>query len=318
MKLVFMEADTLGSDVDLSIFHEFGEVIKYNKSDPQINAQRIQEADIIIANKIAINEELLGKAKNIKLVCLTATGTNNVDFIYTNSHQITVCNVKSYSTKSVVQHTFALFFYVYEKLNFYDQFVKSGDYSRRDIFSCFDYKFNELDGKTWGIIGLGEIGRGVADVAKAFGCNIIYYSTSGNNSNLAYKRVDFDTLLSSADVVSIHAPLNSATKNLLDKEAFRKMKNSAIVLNLGRGHIINEEDLANALENGEIAGAALDVISVEPMLPNNPLLRIKDSSKLIITPHIGWATVEARTRCVNEVYENIKAFLNGIERNVVK
>lgn len=318
MKLVFMETDTLGSDVDLSIFDEYGEVIKYNKSNPAENADRIKDADIVIVNKIAVNEALLSKAKNVKLVCLTATGTNNVDFHYTNGHQITVTNVKSYSTKSVIQHTFALFFYIYEKLNFYDQFVKTGEYSRRDIFSCFDYKFNELDGKTWGIIGLGEIGKGVADVAKAFGCNVIYYSTSGNNSNQAYTRVDFDTLLSTADIISIHAPLNSTTQNLMNKEAFEKMKDSAILLNLGRGPIINEEDLAGALENGEIAGAGLDVICIEPMLPNNPLLRIQDSNKLIITPHIAWATVEARTRCVNEVYENIKAFLHEEERNVVR
>lgn len=317
MKIVFMEADTLGSDVDLSIFDEYGEVIKYNKSNTTENAERIQDADIVIANKIAINEALLSKAKNVKLICLTATGTNNVDFDYTNSHQITVTNVKSYSTKSVIQHTFALLFYVYEKLNFYDQFVKTGEYSRRDIFSCFDCQFNELDGKTWGIIGLGEIGRGAADVAKAFGCNVIYYSTSGNNSNQSYTRVDFDTLLATADIISIHAPLNNTTQNLMNKEAFEKMKNSAILLNLGRGPIINEEDLANALENGEIAGAGLDVICTEPMLPNNPLLRIQDSNKLIITPHIAWATVEARTRCVKEVYENIKAFLHGEERNVV-
>lgn len=318
MKLVFMETDTLGSDVDLSIFDEYGEVIKYNKSNPAENADRIKDADIVIVNKIAVNEALLSKAKNVKLVCLTATGTNNVDFHYTNGHQITVTNVKSYSTKSVIQHTFALFFYIYEKLNFYDQFVKTGEYSRRDIFSCFDYKFNELDGKTWGIIGLGEIGKGVADVAKAFGCNVIYYSTSANNSNQAYTRVDFDTLLSTADIISIHAPLNSTTQNLMNKEAFEKMKDSAILLNLGRGPIINEEDLAGALENGEIAGAGLDVICIEPMLPNNPLLRIQDSNKLIITPHIAWATVEARTRCVNEVYENIKAFLHEEERNVVR
>jgi len=317
MKLVFMEVDTLGDDVDLSIFEEFGEVIKYSKSNPAENPERIKDADIVIANKIGINEELLHKAEKVKLVCLTATGTNNVDFSYTNGRNITVTNVKSYSTKSVIQHTFALFFYIYEKLSFYDRFVKDGEYAKRDIFSCFDYKFNELDGKTWGIIGLGEIGRGVADIAKAFGCNVIYYSTTGKNSNPTYQQVDFDTLLTTSDIISIHAPLNSSTQNLINKEAFKKMKNTAILLNLGRGPIINEEDLAIALEQGEIAGAGLDVISVEPMLPSNPLLRIQDSNKLIITPHIAWATVEARTRCVKEVYENIKAYLRGEERNVV-
>ncbi|MDF2472286.1 MAG: D-isomer specific 2-hydroxyacid dehydrogenase NAD-binding [Anaerocolumna sp.] len=318
MKIVIMEADTLGNDVDLSIFNEFGEVLIYNKSVSEENAKRIEDADVILANKIAMNEDLLKNAKNLKLICLSATGTNNVDIKYTNERNIVVANVKGYSTKSVVQHTFALLFYVYEKLTYYDQFVKSGEYTRFDIFSFFDNKFNELDGKTWGIIGLGEIGRGVAEIAKAFGCKVIYYSASGKNSNQNYEQVDFDTLLGTSDIISIHAPLNPLTENLINAAALKRMKNSAVLINLGRGPIINEADLAVALESGEIAGAGLDVLSVEPMLPENPLLRIQDSTKLIITPHIGWATVEARTRCVNEVYLNIKSWLNGEERNVVK
>ncbi|MDF2609356.1 MAG: D-isomer specific 2-hydroxyacid dehydrogenase NAD-binding [Lachnospiraceae bacterium] len=318
MKIVIMEADTLGNDVDLSIFNEFGEVLIYNKSVPEENAKRIEDADVILANKIAMNEDLLKNAKNLKLICLSATGTNNVDIKYTNERNIVVANVKGYSTKSVVQHTFALLFYVYEKLTYYDQFVKSGEYTRFDIFSFFDNKFNELDGKTWGIIGLGEIGRGVAEIAKAFGCKVIYYSASGKNSNQNYEQVDFDTLLGTSDIISIHAPLNPLTENLINAAALKRMKNSAVLINLGRGPIINEADLAVALETGEIAGAGLDVLNVEPMLPENPLLRIQDSTKLIITPHIGWATVEARTRCVNEVYLNIKSWLNGEERNVVE
>lgn len=313
-----MEADTLGEDVDLSIYSELGEVTMYHKSEPNENANRVKDADIIIANKISMNEELLRDAKNLKLICLSATGTNNIDFNYMKERNIAVANVKGYSTKSVVQHTFALLFYVYEKLNFYDQFVKSEQYTKLDVFSCFDKKFNELDGKTWGIIGLGEIGRGVADIAKAFGCNVIYYSTSGKNNNGAYEQVDFDTLLSTSDIISIHAPLNDATKNLINADALNKMKESAVLLNLGRGPIVNEADLADALESGKIAGAGLDVLSVEPMLSTNPLIRIKDSTKLIVTPHIAWATVEARTRCVKEIYLNIKAYLNGEKRNIVE
>ncbi|MFU0826785.1 MAG: 2-hydroxyacid dehydrogenase [Lachnoclostridium sp.] len=318
MKLVFMETDTLGDDVDLSIFEEFGEVMKYNKSDPEKNWERASEADILIVNKIPMNEANLKAAKQLKLICITATGTNIVDFDYTNKRNIAVANVKGYSTHSVVQHTFALLFYVYEKLKFYDDFVKSGEYAKSDIFSRFDMKFNELYQKTWGIIGLGEIGRGVADVAKAFGCHVIYYSTSGKNKNPDYEQVDLDTLLKTSDIISIHAPLNSNTENLIDKDAFAKMKNTAVLLNLGRGPIVNEEALADALENNRIAAAGLDVLKVEPMLPDSPLLRIKDSNKLIITPHIAWATVEARKRCVQEVYENIKAFLKGEERNIVR
>lgn len=318
MKIVFLETDTLGDDVDYSPFDNLGEIIRYNKSEPGHNAKRIQDADIIVVNKVPMNAEVLDQAENVKLICLTATGTNIVDFDYTNKRNISVANVKSYSTQSVVQHTFALLFYVYEKLSYYDQFVKSGEYAASDIFSRFDKKFHELYGKTWGIIGFGEIGRGVAEVAKVFGCRIIYYSTSGKNNNSAYEQVDYETLLKTSDIISIHAPLNSATENLINEEALKKMKKTAVLLNLGRGKIVNEEALVKALESDEIAGAGLDVVSVEPMLPDNPLLRMTDSTKLIVTPHIAWATVEARQRCLKEVYENISAFLRGEERNIVR
>lgn len=317
MKVVFMETDTLGDDVDLSVFQKFGEVVRYSKSDLAENADRIADADVIIVNKIPMNEETLHKADNLKLICITGTGTNIVDFDYTNGRGIAVCNVKDYSTDSVVQHTFALLFYVYEKLSFYDDFVKSGEYARNDIFSVFTKKFQELSGKTWGIIGLGAIGRGVARVAEAFGAKIIYYSTSGRNSNRDYEQVDLDTLLQTSDIISIHAPLNEKTRDLLGEKEFAKMKPSAVLLNLGRGPIVNEDALANALMKDQIQAAGLDVLTVEPMLPTNPLLQIQDSTKLIITPHIAWATVEARRRCVDEVYKNIEAYLAGEERNRV-
>lgn len=318
MKIVFMETDTLGDDVDYSPFYRLGEVIKYNKSEPSLNPERVRDADVIVVNKIPMNEETLQYAEHAKLICLTATGTNTVDFDYVRSKNIAVANVKSYSTQSVVQHTFALLFYVYEKLSYYDHFVKSGEYTASDIFSRFDKKFNELYGKTWGIIGLGEIGTGVAKVAECFGCKVIYYSSSGKNNSLIYERVDFDTLLKDSDIISIHAPLTAGTENLIDETALKKMKQTAVLLNLGRGKIINEEALASALESGEITGAGLDVISVEPMLAENSLLRVKDSTRLIITPHIAWATVEARRRCLSEVYENMEAFFRGEERNIVK
>ncbi len=318
MKIVFMEADSVGNDVDLSCFDSLGEVVKYKRSEASENKNRVKDADIIVVNKIPMNESTLSEAKNLKLICITATGTNIVDFEYTNMRNIAVANVSGYSTQSVIQHTFALLFYVYEKLSYYDNFVKSGDYIRSDIFSHFDKKFNELYGKTWGIIGLGEIGKGVANIAKAFGCNVIYYSTSGKNANPEYKQVDFDTLLKRSDIISIHAPLNQQTENLINEEALKKMKKSAILLNLGRGPIVNEEALANALENDEIAGAGLDVIKVEPMAADNPLYRIQDSTKLIITPHIAWATKEARNRVIAEVYKNIEAFMRGEERSIVK
>ena len=317
MKIVFLEADTLGTDTDLSMFDGLGEVIRYGLSDPARNAERIREADILVVNKVPMNESTLRDAGNLKLICITATGTNNIDFDYVQKRGIAVANVKGYSTQSVIQHTFALLFYVYEKLSYYDHFVKSGEYVRSDIFSHFDRKFNELAGKTWGIIGLGELGRGVARAASVFGCRVVYYSTSGNNRNPDYERLSLPQLLSCSDIISIHAPLNHDTENLIDTEEIAQMKSSAILLNLGRGPIVNQEALAAALLEGKIAGAGLDVLNVEPMEADNPLLAVQDSTKLIITPHIAWATVEARQRCANEVYENICAYLRGEDRNRV-
>lgn len=318
MKIVCLEANCLGDDVDLTCLEEFGEVTVYGLSTAAETPERVKDAEVIIVNKVPMNATTLSEAKNLKVICVTATGTNIIDTDYTNARGITVMNVQGYSTDAVVQHTFALLFYVYEKLSYYDNFVKSGAYVKNDIFSHFDKRFFELKGKTWGIIGLGEIGRGVAKIAQAFGCNIIYYSTSGKNNNQEYTQVTLDELLSQADIVSIHAPLNDQTKDLIGAAEFNKMKESAVIMNLGRGSIINEADLADALEQDKIAAAALDVLSSEPMAADNPLLRIQDSTKLIITPHIAWAAVETRRRVVEEVCLNMRAFLSGIERNTVK
>lgn len=317
MKIVFMETDTLGKDIDLSAFDRLGEVVRYDRSDPDRNAERIRDADIIIVNKIPVDEEVLKTAEKLKLICITATGTNIVDFPYVNQRGITVTNVKGYSTMSVVQHTFALLFYVYEKLAYYDAFVKDGTYSESGMFSHFDNTFHELDGKTWGIIGLGEIGRKVAETASVFGCRVIYYSTTGKNYNDLYEKVDFDTLLARSDIISIHAPLTAKTERLMDTFAFQKMKKDAVLLNLGRGPIVDQSALAKALAEGQIGGAGLDVLEKEPLDISDELMKIQDSTKLIITPHIAWATCEARSRCVKEVYENIVSWQKGIKRNVV-
>ncbi len=318
MKIVFLEANALGNDVDLSIFNKLGDVTIYPLTDPEHNAERCKDADVVILNKIPVNAELLDGNNTTKLVALTATGTNIVDFDYTNSRGITVANVKGYSTESVVQHTFALVFYIWEKMNYYDNFVKSGDYARSDIFSHFSVKFNELSGRTWGIIGLGDIGRRVAEVAKCFGCKVIYYSTSGKHDEPGFTRVSLEELLQTSDIVSIHAPLNDATRGLIGSAELNIMKKTAILVNVGRGGIIDEEALTEALETDAIAGAALDVVSKEPIEASNPLLRIKDSKKLIITPHIAWATVEARSRCAEEVYLNVEAWMKGESRNVCR
>ena len=246
-------------------------------------------------------------------MCVTATGTNNLDKEYLDKRGIAWRNVAGYSTESVAQHTFAMLFYLLEKLPYYDDYVKSEKYVNDVSFTHFAKAFHELSGMTYGIIGLGNIGRRVADIAKAFGCRVIYYSTSGRNSQPGYERVDFDELLEQSDIVSIHAPLDENTLGLMNKEAFAKMKNSAILLNVGRGPIINEADLAEALNNKTIAAAGLDVLSVEPMQEDNPLRGIKDSELLLITPHIAWAGVEARNRLMGIILGQIKEFFKAHE-----
>ena len=312
MKIVFLDAKTIGDDIDLSAFEKLGEVVTYNFSTTEEALERTVDADVIVLNKVEINEHSIGKAKKLKLVCVTATGTNNLDKEYLKSRGIEWRNVAGYSTESVAQHTFAMLFYLWEKLAYYDQYVKSEKYVGDVMFTHFEKRFHELSGKTWGIIGLGNIGRRVADIAKAFGCRVIYYSTSGKNFQQGYERVEFDALLEQSDIVSVHAPLDKNTRGLMNREAFRKMKSSAVFLNLGRGPIVVEQDLADALETGEIAGAGLDVLSAEPMRKDNPLRKIKDSERLIITPHIGWASVEARTRLMEIICQQIADFQNQI------
>lgn len=317
MKIVILEAESLGEDMVFTPFHKFGEVVIYPRSTVAEVPERIQDADVIIANKVPICEETIKEAKKLKLVCVTATGINNLDGDYLKKRGIAAYNVAGYSTEAVAQHTFALLFYVLEKLNYYDNYVKSGEYARGSCFSHFSQSFCELSGKTWGIIGLGAIGRKVAEIASVFGCKVICYSASGNKYESPYEQVEFDEILERSDILSVHAPLNAHTEKLMTLEAFRKMKKSAVFINVARGAIVDEQDLYTALTEGEITGAALDVLAQEPMDPENPLLKIQDSSRLIITPHIAWAAKETRFRVVDEVVKNIDGFLSGETRNRV-
>ena len=318
MKISILERDSLGIDVDMSEIDKLGEVTVYAATTADNAVEHIGDADIIIANKLPLNEQTLKEAKNLKFVAQTATGTNNVDFAYTNARGIGVANVPSYSTDSVAQHTFSLLLYLVEKMRYFDDYVKSGRYSKSSCFSCLDMIYPEIAGKTWGIIGMGAIGQKVAQIATVFGCKVITYSASGKTYDMPYEQVDFDTLLAKSDILSIHAPLNEYTKDLMNYDAFCKMKESAYFINVGRGPIVVEEDLARALEEGQIRAAGIDVMRVEPLPIESPLLKIQDSSKLIITPHTAWATSEARQRCVDVVTDNIKAFLRGEEKNIVR
>lgn len=315
MKLIVLERNSVGTDVDVSSFEDFGEVIYYENTLPSEVCEHIKDAEIVIANKAPINEKTIKECKNIKLICEFATGFDNIDLAYCEKRGIAVTNVSDYCTDSVAQHTFAMALYLLEKLPYYDHYVKSGSYASQDKFSHFGRKFTELFGKTWGIIGLGNIGKKVASIATAFGCKVIYYSVTGKNNCSEYERVDLETILKDSDILSIHCPLSELTKNLIDKEALSKMKSSAILINVARGAIVHNGDLARALINGEICAAGLDVLEQEPICAENPLSEIMDSERLLITPHMAWGSVEARNRIVQEAYKNIEAFLNGIRRN---
>ena len=310
MKIVFLDVKTIGEDIDLSGYDRLGQVVKYPFSTPAQVPDRIADADVIVLNKVRIDAETVGDAPKLKLVCVTATGTNNLDKEFLDKRKIAWRNVAGYSTESVAQHTFAMLFYLLEKLRYYDDYVKDGRYACDTSFTHFEEHFYELNDKTWGIIGLGNIGRRVASIAKAFGAHVIYTSPSGSPKQEGYCQVDMDTLLASSDIISVHAPLNKYTENLINAAAFKKMKKSCIFLNLGRGSIVVEDELAEALEQHEIAAAGLDVLCTEPMSPQNPLLQMKDSRRLYITPHIAWASVEARTRLMKIVLGQIHEFFD--------
>ena len=310
MKIVFLDVKTIGEDIDLSGYDALGEVVKYDFSSDEQVPERVRDADVIVLNKVQVNEKTVGEARNLKLVCVTATGTNNLDKEYLDKKGIAWRNVAGYSTETVAQHTFAMLLYLLEKLRYYDEYVKEGRYVNDTVFTHFAEHFTEICGKRWGIIGLGNIGRRVADIAKAFGAEVVYYSASGHPAQDGYEQVDFDTLLRTSDIISVHAPLNERTEGLINREAFSKMKKTCIFLNLGRGQIVNEQDLYDALTADKIKAAGLDVLCQEPMTPDNPLLQIKDSRKLYITPHIAWASVEARTKLMNIILGQIKEFYN--------
>lgn len=316
-KIVVLDGNTLG-DMNYNLFEEFGEVKVYGMTKQDEVLERVKEANIILTNKVSLNKDNLKGCKNLELICEMATGFNNIDIEYAKNNNIAVTNVAGYSTNTVVQHTFATLLHLYDQVNYYDNFVKSGDYSKSGMFTNLDRPYNDLSGKTWGIIGLGAIGRGVAKVCEAFGMNVIYYSTSGKNNDSKYKRVDIDELLKTSDIISIHAPLNENTKGLMNYENISKMKSDAFLVNMGRGPIVIDEDLARAIDEEKIKGASLDVFSVEPILDTNPLLSVKNKDRLVLTPHIAWASVEARNRLFKDLLENIRAFNRGEIRNRVE
>lgn len=309
MKIVFLDANTLGGE-DISAFSEFGEVVVYEKTTPDEVIQRLQGAKVAVINKIKMSREVMQNSKDLKLILISATGMNTVDLDAAKELGIVVKNAAGYSTKSVAQHTFALLFSMMNETSYYNDFTKAGKWCKSEAFCDFSRRIYTVEGKTWGIIGLGTIGLDVAKLASLHGANVIYTSLTGNNNNPDFKKVSLEELLKTSDIISIHAPLSDKSYKLIGEKELSMMKDKAFLINVGRGGIIDENALANAIDNKNIR-VGLDVVEFEPMQENNPLLKVNKKENLIITPHIAWTACECVTRLVGIMINNLKDFLNG-------
>ena len=307
LKIVFLDAQTLGSDISLAPVASLGEYVSYPSTKPEEVFDRIAGFDVVITNKVWMGKEQMDSSPALKLICVAATGTNNVDTAYAASKGIPVRNAVDYSTESVTQVTWMHILGLVGKARFFDGYVKDGTYSGSGCFTNAAEPFFELRGKTFGTVGLGHIGSRVAAVAEAFGMKVLYYPTSGKpHSDRHEADTDLYRFLSRCDVVSVHCPLNDRTAGLIGYDALKQMKPSAVIVNMGRGGIIVESDLARALDEGLLAGAAADVFTKEPMPADHPFLTLRHPERLLLTPHIGWASREARICLVEKIADNIK------------
>lgn len=304
MKIVFLDAATMG-DVSFEPIARLGEFTTYSSSTPEEARERVKDVDVIIINKILVDKQLIDSAENLKLICISATGTNNIDVEYAASKGIPVKNVAGYSTDSVAQSTFMHILSLIGGSSYFDRSVKSGDYSRSGMFTDPNWNWYELAGKTLGVVGMGNIGRKVAQIAEAFGMKVCYYSTSGTGHCKDYPCVPLNELLAASDVVSIHAPLNDRTNGLIGEKELAMMKPSAFLVNMGRGGIVDEKALADAMDAGIVAGAGLDVFVTEPIPEDHPYMKMKHPERMSLAPHVAWASVEARTRLVSMIADNI-------------
>lgn len=304
MKIAFLDAATMG-DVSFEPFERLGDFVRYENSTPEEARERVRDLDVLLINKVMVDKELIDSAPHLKLICIAATGVNNIDVEYAASKGIPVRNAVGYSTDSVVQATFMHILSLVGGGPYFDHSVKSGSYSRSGMFTDPNWNWNELAGKTIGIIGMGNIGSKVAKIAEAFGMNVCYFSTSGTGHCKEYPCLSLEELLRISDIVSIHAPLNERTKDLIGKEQLALIKPSAFLVNVGRGAIVVEKDLADAVDSGVIAGAGMDVFVQEPIPEDHPYLTMKHQERMRLAPHVAWASVEARRRLVSIMADNI-------------
>lgn len=310
MQLVFLDTETLGNVTNLHLLEQFGNLVTFPYTAPEQVVERSKGHEIVITNKVLFSAGVIDQLPGLKLIALTATGMNNVDLEHARENGVKVMNVAGYSTESVAQATFGMILQLINQTRYYDDYVKSGQYANHHLFCHVGKGFWELKGKTFGIIGMGTIGNRVAEIARAFGCDVVYHSTSGKNHQQPYPCLSLEQLLQSSDVVSIHAPLNDQTRGLVDGKMLGLMKPGAVIVNAGRGGIINEKDLANAIDNDIIAGAAIDVYEKEPISVDSPFMQMKKKDKMVFAPHTAWASIEARNLLVEKLCDNIKSYIH--------
>ena len=308
MKISVLDIATLGDDLNFDKIHSLGDVKVYDITKQEDVIERIKDEEVLILNKVKLTKENLTYAKNLKLICITATGFDNVDLDYCREHNIGVCNVRGYSTDSVVQLTVAMAFSLATNLLAFDSYVKSGKYTDSGIFNCVKPVFREMSALTWGVVGLGTIGGKVADIAKTMGCRVLAYKRTPVDK---YPCVDIDTLCRESDIISVHTPLSDETYHLINEKRLSMMKDGAVLVNVARGAVVDEEAVCRAVENGKLGGLGVDVYSSEPMQKDSPYQRILNCDNVIFTPHMAWGSIDARQRCMDEVAKNIESYIEG-------
>ena len=312
MKISFLDASTIGSDIDLSLYEKYGELKVYSTTTQDEFVDHVGDSDVIIINKLKVGRQNLPACPHVRLVCVTATGFDNIDTEYCRENGIAVCNVVGYSTQNVAQLTIATVLSLYCHLKEYDRSVSDGSYTRGGVANILTPVYHEICGKTWGIVGYGNIGKQVGVVAKALGCNILVYKRTpieGENC------VDIDTLCRESDIITVHTPLNDGTRNLINRERIAMMKKDAVLVNVARGAVCDEEAIADAILGGKLGGVAIDVYSKEPFGEDHPIARIAGLDNVILTPHMAWGSYEARVRCCEEIALNIESYIKGEKRN---
>ena len=312
MKIAVLDKFSLGEDTPLEGLDRFGEVVVYDKTAPGEIEARIVDADVVIINKVKMTREVIASSDTLKLICVFATGFDNIDIAAANERGVAVCNVPGYSTDSVALFTVANVLALYTHLREYNDYVTSGEYTTSGIPNKLTPVYHEIKGKTWGIIGLGNIGRAVADVAKAFGARVIANKRTPVSD---YECVDIDTLCKESDIITIHCPLNDESRNLIDEKRLALMKKDVVIVNEARGAVVNEADVANAVKKGMIGAFGSDVYSTEPFGTDHPFYEIKDYNNVLLTPHAAWGSYESRVRCISIICENIAAFIEGERKN---